>query len=64
MDIEGIAGTIFVTAGIIVVIANIFIFKDRMTFMFAFIILSAGIILNGISRVLDKLSDIEKKMGK
>ena len=64
MDTEGIAGTLFVIAGIVVLIANIFIFKERMSFIFAFIILSSGLILNGINKVLEKLSDIEKKMGK
>lgn len=68
MDIDGIAGTLFVIAGLIVFITSIIfegtLEEKRMAFIFAFIILSAGLILLGISRVLDKLSDIEKKIGK
>ena len=64
MNTEGIVGTIFIIAGIVVLIANIFIFKERMTFIFTFIILSAGLTLNGISKVLEKLSDIEKRIMK
>lgn len=64
MDTEGIAGAIFVMAGIIVLITNIFISKDHMGFIFVFIIISAGMILLGISRILDKLSDMEEKIKK
>ena len=64
MNVEGIAGSAFVIVGIIVLIVNIFVLKDHMTFMFVFIILSTGLILNGIGSVLDKLSDIEEKIKK
>lgn len=64
MDIEGIAGTVFAIVGILILIANIFVIKDHFLFMFIFIIISAGMILSSIGKVLDKLSDIEEKIKK
>jgi len=58
---SGVTGLCFSIAGVIVLIVNIFIYNDQMTFLFVFMILSSGLILLGIDDVLDKLSDIEKK---